>query len=122
MNIILKRVLVPTDLSDNSRVAIRYGVAFVEQFGAQVALVLGQAPPGSVGPVTVGDPVGGVDPDAHLGARGFFPRVDHPDPDIDDARIVGMPWRMAGEGALVQSPPPRLGDANADLVPEGTRS
>jgi crotonobetainyl-CoA:carnitine CoA-transferase CaiB-like acyl-CoA transferase len=60
--------------------------------------------------------------DAHLRVRDFFPHIDHPDPDIDDARIVGMPWRMVGEGPLVQSPPPRLGDANADLVPEGTRS
>ncbi len=60
--------------------------------------------------------------DAHLRARGFFPRIDHPDPDIDDARLVGMPWRIVGEGPLVQSPPPRLGDANAELVPGGTRS
>jgi crotonobetainyl-CoA:carnitine CoA-transferase CaiB-like acyl-CoA transferase len=60
--------------------------------------------------------------DAHLAARGFFPRIDHPDPDVDDARIVGMPWRMVGEGPLAQSPPPRLGDANADLLPEGTRT
>ncbi len=60
--------------------------------------------------------------DDHLRARDFFPRIDHPDPDIDDARIVGMPWRVVGEGPLVQAPPPRLGDANPDLVPEGTRS
>jgi crotonobetainyl-CoA:carnitine CoA-transferase CaiB-like acyl-CoA transferase len=60
--------------------------------------------------------------DVHLRARGFFPRIDHPDPDIEDARLVGMPWRIAGEGPLVQSPPPRLGDANAELVPGGARS
>jgi crotonobetainyl-CoA:carnitine CoA-transferase CaiB-like acyl-CoA transferase len=60
--------------------------------------------------------------DEHLAARGFFARLDHPDPEIDDARIVGMPWRIVGEGPLVQSPPPRLGDANADLLPEGTRT
>jgi crotonobetainyl-CoA:carnitine CoA-transferase CaiB-like acyl-CoA transferase len=60
--------------------------------------------------------------DEHLAARGFFARIDHPEPDIDDARIVGMPWRIVGEGPLVQSPPPRLGDANADLLSEGTRT
>ena len=60
--------------------------------------------------------------DAHLRERDFFPHIEHPDPDIDDARLVGMPWRMVGEGPLVQSPPPRLGDANADLTPEETRS
>jgi crotonobetainyl-CoA:carnitine CoA-transferase CaiB-like acyl-CoA transferase len=60
--------------------------------------------------------------DDHLAARGFFPRIDHPDPDVDEARIVGMPWRIVGEGPLVQAPPPRLGSANADLIPEGTRS
>jgi crotonobetainyl-CoA:carnitine CoA-transferase CaiB-like acyl-CoA transferase len=60
--------------------------------------------------------------DEHLAERGFFTRIDHPDPDIDDARIVGMPWRIVGEGPLVQLPPPRLGDANADLIPEGTRT
>jgi crotonobetainyl-CoA:carnitine CoA-transferase CaiB-like acyl-CoA transferase len=58
--------------------------------------------------------------DEHLAAREFFTRIDHPDPEIDDARIVGMPWRMVGEGPLAQSPPPCLGDANADLLPEGT--
>ena len=60
--------------------------------------------------------------DEHLHARDFFPRVDHADPNIEDARIVGMPWRIVGEGPLLQTPPPRLGDANADLIPEGTRS
>ncbi len=60
--------------------------------------------------------------DDHLRIRDFFTRINHPDPDIDDARIVGMPWRIVGEGPLSQSPPPRLGDANAELVPEGTRS
>jgi crotonobetainyl-CoA:carnitine CoA-transferase CaiB-like acyl-CoA transferase len=60
--------------------------------------------------------------DAHLEERGFFPAMDQPDLDIDNARIVGMPWRIVGEGPLVQSPPPRLGDANADLKAEGTRT
>lgn len=60
--------------------------------------------------------------DAHLAARGFFPRFAHPDPDVEDARLVGMPWRLVGEGSLVQTPPPLLGGANASLEPEGTRT
>jgi crotonobetainyl-CoA:carnitine CoA-transferase CaiB-like acyl-CoA transferase len=60
--------------------------------------------------------------DAHLEARGFFPHIDHPDPDIGDARIVGMPWRMVGEGPLVQTPPPRLGNGNADQRLQRTRT
>lgn len=49
--------------------------------------------------------------DAHLRARGFFPRVDHPDPDLDDARLVGLGWRFVGEGPLPLRPPPGLGTA-----------
>ena len=60
--------------------------------------------------------------DPHLAARGFFPRFDHPDPDVDDARLVGVPWRISGEGPIVQSPPPRLGSANAELFPQGAPS
>lgn len=60
--------------------------------------------------------------DPHLAARGFFPRFDHPDPDVDDARLVGIPWRMVGKGPIVQSPPPRLGGANVELFPQGVRS
>jgi crotonobetainyl-CoA:carnitine CoA-transferase CaiB-like acyl-CoA transferase len=60
--------------------------------------------------------------DAHLEARGFFPHIDHPDPDIGDARIVGMPWRMVGEGPLGQTPPPRLGNGNADQRLQRTRT
>ncbi|MBM3658061.1 MAG: carnitine dehydratase [Actinobacteria bacterium] len=49
--------------------------------------------------------------DAHLRARGFFPRIDHPDPDLDDARLVGLGWRFVGEGPLPMGPPPGLGAA-----------
>ena len=35
----LKRILVPTNLGDPSRAAIRYGVAFARQFGAQLILL-----------------------------------------------------------------------------------
>jgi crotonobetainyl-CoA:carnitine CoA-transferase CaiB-like acyl-CoA transferase len=51
--------------------------------------------------------------DAHLTARDFFPEIVHPDPDIGTARLVGMPWRFVGHGAIPLRPPPALGSANA---------
>jgi crotonobetainyl-CoA:carnitine CoA-transferase CaiB-like acyl-CoA transferase len=51
--------------------------------------------------------------DAHLAARGFFPEIAHPDPDIGTARLVGLPWRFAGHGPVPLAPPPALGNANA---------
>ena len=36
MNIVLKRILVPTDLSAESWAAVRYGVALAEEFGASL--------------------------------------------------------------------------------------
>lgn len=53
--------------------------------------------------------------DAHLAARGFFPEIAHPDPDIGTARLVGLPWRFAGHGPVPLAPPPALGNANAHL-------
>ena len=50
--------------------------------------------------------------DAHLARRGFFPEIDHPDPDIGVARLVGLPWRFTGEGPVRLAPPPALGSAN----------
>jgi crotonobetainyl-CoA:carnitine CoA-transferase CaiB-like acyl-CoA transferase len=49
--------------------------------------------------------------DAHLAARGFFPEVDHPDPDVGRARLVGLPWRSAGQGPVRLGSPPALGNA-----------
>lgn len=57
--------------------------------------------------------------DGHLDQRGFFPPVVHPDPELVDARIVGMPWRVAGEGPLLQTGPPRLGNANSRFNLDG---
>ncbi|OBH62503.1 carnitine dehydratase [Mycobacterium sp. E2479] len=51
--------------------------------------------------------------DEHLRARGFFPEITHPDPEIGTARLVGLPWRFAGLGAIPLAPPPALGNANA---------
>jgi crotonobetainyl-CoA:carnitine CoA-transferase CaiB-like acyl-CoA transferase len=50
--------------------------------------------------------------DSHLTERGFFPEIAHPDPDLGTARLVGLPWRFAGEGPLPLSPPPALGSSN----------
>jgi nucleotide-binding universal stress UspA family protein len=36
MNIVLKRILIPTDLSAESWAAVRYGVALAEEFGASL--------------------------------------------------------------------------------------
>jgi len=49
--------------------------------------------------------------DPHLSERGFFPEIDHPDPELGRKRIVGLGWRFAGEGPIPLAPPPRLGDA-----------
>ncbi len=51
--------------------------------------------------------------DPHLAARGFFPEIAHPEPDIGTARLVGLPWRFAGHGPIPLAPPPALGNANA---------
>jgi crotonobetainyl-CoA:carnitine CoA-transferase CaiB-like acyl-CoA transferase len=51
--------------------------------------------------------------DPHLAARGFFPEIAYPDPDIGTARLVGLPWRFVGQGPIPLAPPPALGNANA---------
>ena len=51
--------------------------------------------------------------DAHLAARGFFPEIAHPDPDLGTGRLVGLPWRFAGEGPVPLEPPPALGSSKA---------
>ncbi|WP_046314956.1 CoA transferase [Mycobacterium sp. UM_Kg1] len=52
--------------------------------------------------------------DPHLVARGFFPEIAHPDPELGTGRLVGLPWRFAGEGPVPLRPPPALGSSNAD--------
>jgi crotonobetainyl-CoA:carnitine CoA-transferase CaiB-like acyl-CoA transferase len=58
--------------------------------------------------------------DGHLAARGFFPEITHPDPDLGTARLVGLPWRFAGEGPVPLSPPPGLGTTSTDALYERT--
>jgi hypothetical protein len=52
--------------------------------------------------------------DPHLAARGFFPPVGHPDPDLADVRLVGLGWRFADEGPIPLRPPPALGSTQLD--------
>jgi crotonobetainyl-CoA:carnitine CoA-transferase CaiB-like acyl-CoA transferase len=56
--------------------------------------------------------------DSHLANRGFFPEIDHPDPELGRKRIVGLGWRFAGEGPIALGAPPRLGDAKLRDIEE----
>jgi crotonobetainyl-CoA:carnitine CoA-transferase CaiB-like acyl-CoA transferase len=47
--------------------------------------------------------------DEHLAAREFFPVSHHPE--LGARRVVGMPWRRAGEGPLPLGDTPLLGNA-----------
>lgn len=52
--------------------------------------------------------------DVHLRERGFFPAIAHPDPDLHDARLVGLAWRFVGDEPIALRPPPRLGEHALD--------
>jgi crotonobetainyl-CoA:carnitine CoA-transferase CaiB-like acyl-CoA transferase len=58
--------------------------------------------------------------DERLAARGFFPEITHPDPDLGTARLVGLPWRFAGEGPVPLAPPPALGSTSTSALYERT--
>jgi crotonobetainyl-CoA:carnitine CoA-transferase CaiB-like acyl-CoA transferase len=45
--------------------------------------------------------------DPHLEERGFFTSVDSPAAGV--CRLVGVPWRRAGEGPIAVGPPPAFG-------------
>lgn len=47
--------------------------------------------------------------DPHLEERGFFTVVEHPE--WGRRRLIGIPWRVAGSGAILLAPPPTLGSA-----------
>jgi len=47
--------------------------------------------------------------DHHLATRGFFPEIDHPDPELGRERLVGLGWRFVGDAPLALRPPPALG-------------
>jgi crotonobetainyl-CoA:carnitine CoA-transferase CaiB-like acyl-CoA transferase len=49
--------------------------------------------------------------DAHLAERGFFVEVSHPD--WGARRLIGLPWRVAGEAPFALTPPPLLEGAPA---------
>jgi crotonobetainyl-CoA:carnitine CoA-transferase CaiB-like acyl-CoA transferase len=63
---------------------------------------------------------GEVVTDERLAARGFFPEITHPDPDLGTARLVGLPWRFAGEGPVPLAPPPALGSTSTSALYERT--
>lgn len=55
--------------------------------------------------------------DEHLGRRGFLTKVTHPE--WGNRRLIGVPWRPEGEGAIPLTPPPQLRDRepNAPVGP-----
>ena len=58
--------------------------------------------------------------DAHLAARQFFGVVDHPEWGL--RRLIGLPWRVAGEGPFPLRPPPLLGAVDARVEGADARS
>ncbi len=52
----------------------------------------------------------------HLERRGWFRRIDHPD--MGEHRYNGHPWRFAGLPERSDSPPPRLGEHNREVLSE----
>lgn len=52
----------------------------------------------------------------HLERRGWFRRIDHPD--MGEHRYNGHPWRFTGLPERSDSPPPRLGEHNREVLSE----
>ena len=55
--------------------------------------------------------------DPHLTHRGFYERVDHPEP-IGMRRIIGRPYRLRFRNVHIRKPGPRFGDGNDSVLRE----
>ena len=55
--------------------------------------------------------------DPHLRHRGFYERVDHPEP-IGMRRIIGRPYRLRFRNVHIRKPGPRFGDGNDSVLRE----
>lgn len=53
--------------------------------------------------------------DPHLRHRGFYERVDHPEP-IGMRRIIGRPYRLRFRKVHIRKPGPRFGDGNDSVL------
>jgi crotonobetainyl-CoA:carnitine CoA-transferase CaiB-like acyl-CoA transferase len=55
-----------------------------------------------------------LDEDPHLGSRGFF--VELPHPEVGTRRHAGIPWKLSRTPCAVEMPAPCLGQHNDDVL------